>query len=90
MSSPEKPAPSPQDNVKPENYKDMFDGRPVITRFIDPCENAARAAEECMMSTGNREKCLDFFQAYRDCKGTWLEERRNRHRPKPPPKPASA
>lgn len=61
-------------------------GRPVVTRYIDPCENAARVAEECMMRSGDRDSCLDFFQAYRDCKGTWLEQRRNRHRKPPPPR----
>ncbi|EJD47892.1 hypothetical protein AURDEDRAFT_46690, partial [Auricularia subglabra TFB-10046 SS5] len=76
------PLPPPQANVKPQNYQEVFDGRMVVTKFVDPCEDAARAAEQCMLRTGERDRCLDFFQAYRDCKGTWLEQRRNRHRNK--------
>ncbi|KAH7097535.1 hypothetical protein BKA62DRAFT_422213 [Auriculariales sp. MPI-PUGE-AT-0066] len=81
------PLPAPEDNAKPHNWQEMFDGRHVVTKFIDPCEDAARVANECLIRTGKRESCLDFFQAYRDCKGTWLEQKRTRHHRKPPQKP---
>lgn len=38
-----------------------------------PCEEASRASMACLNRNDyNRDKCLDFFQAYRDCKKAWV------------------
>ncbi|OJA10689.1 hypothetical protein AZE42_01034 [Rhizopogon vesiculosus] len=80
MSSPP-PSPSPQDNVKPMDYKEVFAGRQAYSQHTDPCEQAAKASLSCMDHNGyNRDKCMDFFQAYRDCKKAWLEQRREDRR----------
>ncbi|KAI0923826.1 hypothetical protein AcV5_009267 [Taiwanofungus camphoratus] len=67
------PLPDPQDNVKPNNYYDKFKGRQVTSKFVDPCEDAAKASMNCLNRHDyDRDKCLDFFQAYRDCKKAWV------------------
>ncbi|EGN96594.1 hypothetical protein SERLA73DRAFT_58401 [Serpula lacrymans var. lacrymans S7.3] len=68
---------SPQDNVQPLNYREHFAGRETYTKHTDPCESAAKASMACMdRNSYDRDKCLDFFQAYRDCKKTWLDQRK--------------
>lgn len=54
-----------------------FDSLPLLTSFallvFSPCEQAAKASLSCMDRNGyNRDKCMDFFQAYRDCKKAWV------------------
>ncbi|KAG1881262.1 hypothetical protein F4604DRAFT_1578153 [Suillus subluteus] len=40
-----------------------------------------KASLSCMdRNDYNRDKCMDFFQAYRDCKKAWLEQRREDRR----------
>jgi len=70
----------PEAHSKPLDYKEMFEGRHVITKFIDPCENASKASMECMARTGDRNSCLEYFQAYRECKAAWLDKRRKDRR----------
>ncbi|EJU03526.1 cytochrome c oxidase-assembly factor COX23 mitochondrial [Dacryopinax primogenitus] len=71
-SGPE-PAPTGQ---QPTNYKQVFEGR-VVTKFVDPCEQAAKESMACLnRHSYDRDQCLDFFQAYRDCKQEWLKQRR--------------
>ncbi|KZT34243.1 hypothetical protein SISSUDRAFT_1026828 [Sistotremastrum suecicum HHB10207 ss-3] len=69
--------PNPADNAEPLNYREQFQGREVTTRFIDPCAAASKASMDCMdKNEYDRDKCLHFFQAYRDCKSTWINQRR--------------
>ncbi|KAH8093798.1 hypothetical protein BXZ70DRAFT_949228 [Cristinia sonorae] len=73
----EEELPHPLDNVKPANYREKFKGRDVSSKFIDPCEAAAKASMDCMNKHDfNRNECLDYFQAYRDCKKTWMDQRK--------------
>ncbi len=38
-----------------------------------PCEAAAKASLQCMNRNDfARDKCTDYFQAYRDCKKAWV------------------
>ena len=38
-----------------------------------PCEQASKAALECLdRNNYDKTQCSDFFQAYRDCKKTWV------------------
>jgi len=79
MSS--KELPLPVDNVQPEDYHKKFSKRETYTKHTDPCEGAAKASMKCMDKNNyDRDKCLDFFQAYRDCKKTWLEKKRTDRR----------
>ncbi|KAH8989481.1 hypothetical protein EDB84DRAFT_1266338 [Lactarius hengduanensis] len=42
-----------------------------------PCDEASKASMNCLNRNDyDRDKCLDFFQAYRDCKKAWMEQRK--------------
>ncbi|KAJ3553613.1 hypothetical protein NM688_g3513 [Phlebia brevispora] len=70
------PLPDPSANITPKPYLEKFRNRP-LTKFVDPCEDAAKASMECLNRHDyNRDKCTDFFQAYRDCKKTWMDQRK--------------
>ncbi|KAF9074182.1 hypothetical protein BDP27DRAFT_1317434 [Rhodocollybia butyracea] len=80
-NSKDSPLPSPESNKKPLNYREQFQGREVVSRFIDPCEAASKASLACLTHHNyDREKCLEYFQAYRDCKNTWIEQRKDDRR----------
>jgi cytochrome c oxidase assembly protein subunit 23 len=67
----------PETNAKPLNYREQFQGRHSTSQFIDPCEAAAKASMDCMNRNDyKRDKCVDFFQVYKDCKKTWVEQRK--------------
>ncbi|PFH49965.1 hypothetical protein AMATHDRAFT_146378 [Amanita thiersii Skay4041] len=73
--------PPPQDNVKPLDYKEQFEGRQVASQFIDPCAAASKASMDCLNRNNyDRDACLDYFQAYRDCKKAWIEKRKEDRR----------
>ncbi|KAL1941130.1 hypothetical protein VTO73DRAFT_7342 [Trametes versicolor] len=63
--------PAPQANVVPESYTKRFKDKPV-SKFVDPCAEASKASMDCMNHNDyDRDQCLDYFQAYRDCKKAW-------------------
>jgi len=77
-SSTSAPIPLPEDNVKPLDYR--REGVPP-SKFIDPCAAASKASMDCLdRNDYNRDACLDYFQAYRDCKNTWIEQRKQDRR----------
>ncbi|KAI0352316.1 hypothetical protein OH77DRAFT_1409329, partial [Trametes cingulata] len=42
-----------------------------------PCSDASKASMDCMNQNDyDRDKCLDYFQAYRDCKKAWQAQLR--------------
>lgn len=73
--------PPPEANVKPKDYHAKFSARTSYSKHTDPCEDAAKASLKCMdRNQYDKGKCEDFFQAYRDCKRAWLDERWNDRR----------
>ncbi|KIJ65694.1 hypothetical protein HYDPIDRAFT_110841 [Hydnomerulius pinastri MD-312] len=86
MSS-EEPQPSPQDTIKPKDYHAKFTARKSYSQYTDPCEDASKASLTCMdRNEYNRDKCMEYFEAYRECKKTWLAQRRSdRQRGRPTP-----
>ncbi|KAF8202515.1 hypothetical protein BJ912DRAFT_1053688 [Pholiota molesta] len=71
------PISAPEDNLKPLNYKEQFSGRHVSSKFIDPCADASKASMDCLnRSNYDRDACLEYFQAYRECKNTWIQQRK--------------
>ncbi|THU99136.1 hypothetical protein K435DRAFT_659513 [Dendrothele bispora CBS 962.96] len=69
--------PPPEANSKPKDYRQTFKNRPEVTKFVDPCEAASKASLTCMTKNDfDRDKCLDYFQAYRDCKKAWMDQRK--------------
>ncbi|KAI6154311.1 hypothetical protein EDD17DRAFT_1738299, partial [Pisolithus thermaeus] len=65
---------SPPDvNAKPKDYHSKFTARTTYSKHTDPCEDAAKASLKCMdRNQYDKDKCQDFFQAYRDCKRAWV------------------
>ncbi|KAG7548911.1 hypothetical protein FFLO_03203 [Filobasidium floriforme] len=75
----EKPVLS-KDLAQPADYKKVLKNRGA-SKMTDPCQAAAKASQDCMDKANyNRDECLTFFQAYRDCKGKWLSQRREDRR----------
>ncbi|ESK94886.1 cytochrome c oxidase-assembly factor cox23 [Moniliophthora roreri MCA 2997] len=71
----DEPLPAPGDNVKPLNYREQFQEN--TSKFIDPCAEASKASLACMNKYDfDRDKCLDYFQAYRDCKKSWMDQKK--------------
>ncbi|KAK7030722.1 hypothetical protein R3P38DRAFT_2930147 [Favolaschia claudopus] len=72
--------PDPQDNVEPLDYKQQFQGRHP-SQFVDPCEAASKASLKCMEQNDfDRNACMDYFHAYRECKAAWIERRKDDRR----------
>ncbi|KAH6916165.1 hypothetical protein BKA70DRAFT_1179581 [Coprinopsis sp. MPI-PUGE-AT-0042] len=72
--------PSPEDGT-PGDYKKRFAGRQVTSQFVDPCAAASKASMDCLDKNNyDRDKCLDYFQAYRDCKNAWIQKRKEDRR----------
>ncbi|KAH9935939.1 uncharacterized protein BXZ73DRAFT_100411 [Epithele typhae] len=68
--------PVPASNAAPEPYQKHFKGKGA-SKFVDPCAEASKASMNCMnLHDYDREQCLDYFQAYRDCKKAWMEQRK--------------
>ncbi|KAI6117434.1 cysteine alpha-hairpin motif superfamily [Pisolithus croceorrhizus] len=67
---------SPPDvNAKPKDYHSKFTARTTYSKHTDPCEDAAKASLKCMdRNQYDKDKCQDFFQAYRDCKRAWTRD----------------
>ncbi|KAI0328671.1 hypothetical protein GY45DRAFT_1325958 [Cubamyces sp. BRFM 1775] len=72
------PLPDPQANVVPESHKIVHTLRGnraslCSATTCSPCAEASKASMDCMNHNDyDRDKCLDYFQAYRDCKKAWV------------------
>ncbi|RSH95245.1 Mitochondrial copper homeostasis protein [Saitozyma podzolica] len=81
LAEEDRPAPPTAALEQPEDWKKTFKGRQTISKFADPCEAASKASLDCLERAHyNRDECVDFFKAYRECKGKWLEQRREDRR----------
>ncbi|KAI5480824.1 protein of MTCP1 family [Pseudohyphozyma bogoriensis] len=76
------PAAQPQPTGQtPRSYTETFRGRSAHSQFADPCEEARKQSMKCLDDNAyNKSKCTNFFQAYRDCKSDWLNQRREDRR----------
>ncbi|KAF3906157.1 hypothetical protein ABW20_dc0100637 [Dactylellina cionopaga] len=64
-----------RENPVDEDVKRQFEAK-GSSKFFDPCQDAANRSLKCLRrNMGDREMCTDYFQAYRDCKKKWIEER---------------
>jgi len=44
-----------------------------ITSSLSPCEAAAKASMDCLEKNDyKRSQCLHIFEAYKECKKTWV------------------
>ncbi|KAF9485470.1 hypothetical protein BDN70DRAFT_910104 [Pholiota conissans] len=75
------PITPPEANTKPLNYREQFSGRHVTSKFIDPCADASKASMDCLNRNDyDRDACLEYFQAYRECKNSWIQQRKEDRR----------
>ncbi|KAF9644173.1 hypothetical protein BDM02DRAFT_3103380, partial [Thelephora ganbajun] len=59
----------------PEPYQAKFKVR--NNDPFSPCEAAAKASMDCLEKNNyKRSQCLHMFEAYKECKKTWLSQRR--------------
>ncbi|KAJ5232336.1 hypothetical protein N7468_005292 [Penicillium chermesinum] len=50
--------------------------RKSASEYYDPCQDFADRSLKCMKRNDfDREMCLDYFQAYRDCKKNWTKQK---------------
>ncbi|TFL02063.1 hypothetical protein BDV98DRAFT_566608 [Pterulicium gracile] len=79
---PDSDSTTPLDSQKPEatipkDYKKTFKNRQAKSQFVDPCQEASKASYDCMNRNNyNREACMEYFHAYRECKAIWFEQRK--------------
>ncbi|KAJ5112310.1 Cytochrome c oxidase-assembly factor cox23 [Penicillium argentinense] len=53
-----------------------FSNKPA-SEFYDPCQDFADRSLKCLKRNNfDREMCGDYFQAYRDCKKNWLNQKK--------------
>ncbi|GAA5903736.1 hypothetical protein JCM8208_006562 [Rhodotorula glutinis] len=72
---------APPGGASPSDYNDTLRSRGGHTKFADPCSVAREESMRCLdRNSYDRSKCNEFFQAYRDCKKTWLDQRREDRR----------
>jgi len=42
------------------------------SKYVDPCQEAANKSLKCLRRNGgSRDMCMDYFDAYRECKKSW-------------------
>ncbi|KAF7937705.1 uncharacterized protein EAE97_007501 [Botrytis byssoidea] len=75
MSS-DKPTENPWDKETSQKFESKRPGE-----YFDPCQEAASRSLKCLARNGgDRDMCTDYFQAYRDCKKQWIEQRKEAKR----------
>lgn len=43
------------------------------SEYFDPCQEAADRSLKCLRRNGGaRDMCMDYFDAYRECKKNWI------------------
>ncbi|KAF2153225.1 hypothetical protein K461DRAFT_293499 [Myriangium duriaei CBS 260.36] len=45
------------------------------SQYLDPCQEAADRSLKCLRRNGGaRDMCMDYFDAYRECKKNWMQQ----------------
>ncbi|KAH6995889.1 hypothetical protein BKA56DRAFT_666173 [Ilyonectria sp. MPI-CAGE-AT-0026] len=73
-------AAKPEDNSAPwnEDKRRKFETKSK-SEFFDPCQEAAQRSYKCLFRNGgDKAMCGEYFQAYRDCKQAWTDERKKK------------
>lgn len=52
------------------------------SRYYDPCAESSKMAVRCMENHDEdyKDVCAEYFQAYRECKKEWMEQRKRDNR----------
>ncbi|KAI5850073.1 hypothetical protein BZA05DRAFT_400836 [Tricharina praecox] len=81
--TPSQPGADPASSSAPTEYargRERFQSK-QRSEYFDPCQAAAERSLKCLhRNKGDKEFCSDYFQAYRDCKKRWTEERKEEKR----------
>lgn len=68
------------DNPTDKSHKKAFKAKEP-SQFYDPCAEASRMSLKCMERNNfDRDKCMEYFHAYRECKKDWQERRKKDRR----------
>lgn len=60
-----------------DNTHDSAMKKKKASKFYDPCAEASKMSLRCLERNDyDKDKCIAYFQAYRDCKKTWIRHRR--------------
>ena len=82
MAADKPPAEEPAPVVSEEWDKSgaQFMAKPN-SQYLDPCQEAADRSLKCLRRNGGRrDMCMDYFDAYRECKRAWLERMKEEKR----------
>ncbi|KAI5895019.1 uncharacterized protein SCHCODRAFT_02618375 [Schizophyllum commune H4-8] len=73
---PFEPVTDPRMNATPLDYKEQFQGA-MTSQYVDPCKAAQKASLKCLdRNNYERMPCQGYFEAYRECKKAWVEQRK--------------
>ncbi|KAF2168945.1 hypothetical protein M409DRAFT_20959 [Zasmidium cellare ATCC 36951] len=51
------------------------------SEYFDPCQEAADRSLKCLRRNGgDRAMCMDYFDAYKACKKSWMDEMKEEKR----------
>jgi len=51
------------------------------SEYFDPCQDIADKSLKCLRRNGGaRDMCMDYFEAYRECKKNWMAQMRETKR----------
>ncbi|KAF2725602.1 hypothetical protein K431DRAFT_280961 [Polychaeton citri CBS 116435] len=81
MSQPSDPeAEAPKEKTVWEKGASQYKNK-RYSEYFDPCQEAADRSLRCLRRNGgDRSMCTDFFEAYKDCKRSWMEEMKEEKR----------
>ncbi|CAO1616980.1 unnamed protein product [Parajaminaea phylloscopi] len=66
-----------EDNSKPRDWVPLMSGK-TASKYADPCAHAAKASMKCLEDNQyDRTKCTKAFEDYRECKKSWVLQRRS-------------
>uniref|UniRef100_A0A060T0E5 Cytochrome c oxidase-assembly factor COX23, mitochondrial n=1 Tax=Blastobotrys adeninivorans TaxID=409370 RepID=A0A060T0E5_BLAAD len=64
------------DSPMEDEHKKVFRSKEP-SQFYDPCAEASKMSLKCMERNDfDRNQCMEYFRAYRECKKEWVEGRK--------------
>lgn len=64
------------DNPTSSDNKDLFRTKQA-SEYYDPCHESAQMSLRCLERHNyDKDQCIKYFQAYRDCKKEWVRQRK--------------
>jgi cytochrome c oxidase assembly protein subunit 23 len=64
------------DNPTSDDNKEVFRTK-MPSQYYDPCHESAQMSLNCLERNNyEKDQCIKYFQAYRDCKKEWVRQRK--------------